>query len=114
MRWIGINSGYKTRCWPYIRSILLWIGRGTRPVELRNWVNTQSPKKDILYLIDYEFLGQQLNGLDVICALGIENESVLVTSLFEEPNVLNQAKSISVKIIPKSMAVFVPFCIRSH
>ena len=37
-----------------------------------------------LFLIDFEFLGQKMTGLDIIEELGIEKHSILVTSRYED------------------------------
>jgi signal transduction histidine kinase len=60
------------------------------------------------FLIDYEFLGQAGNGLDVIERTGIAKHATLVTSRYEEPHVRARAKSLGVKILPKGLAPFIP------
>lgn len=62
----------------------------------------------ILYLIDYELLGQKKSGLDVIEELKIADKSILVTSRYEEKHIREKCQSLGVKIIPKSLAGFVP------
>ena len=69
--------------------------------------NTEAVKSSI-FLVDYEFLNSQSNGLDLIEQLGIENRSFLVTSRYDEPNILSRCESLGVRQIPKTMAPFVP------
>jgi len=61
-----------------------------------------------LFLIDYELLNQDKNGLDLIEDLALGSRAILVTSRFEEPLIRQRANRLAVKIIPKSMAGFIP------
>jgi len=79
---------------------------------LEEWLGKNRDKK-ILFLVDYQFLQSDKNGLDVIEHLDIAKQSVLVTSRFDEPQVRERAKSLGVKILPKGLAPFVPFSIES-
>ncbi len=73
--------------------------------ELRE-CNVQN--EEALYLIDYELIGQAVTGLDLIEDLEIEKHSVLVTSHFEEEKIQTRCKELSVKLVPKGLAGFVP------
>ncbi len=68
--------------------------------------------KKIIYLIDYELIGSQKNGLELIQSLGIQRQSILVTSRFEERPIRQACESEEVRLIPKSLAGFVP--VRVH
>lgn len=100
----------------------IWAGRissATRPDmgirhlsfysidRIEEWIHLHQTTS-ALFLVDYEFLGQKGNGLDIIERAGIQKNSILVTSRYEEAHVRDRAKSIGVKIIPKSLAPFVP------
>jgi hypothetical protein len=61
-----------------------------------------------IFLVDYEFLGQSRTGLDAIDRVGVANKSVLVTSRYEEPQVRERANSLGLRILPKTLAPFVP------
>ncbi|MFZ4402869.1 MAG: sensor histidine kinase [Pseudobdellovibrionaceae bacterium] len=79
--------------------------------EFKSWVESEKPKADfnpILFLVDYEFLNQTQNGLNLIEDLGIASQAILVTSRFEEPSVRRRCEKLGVKLIPKNMASFVP------
>jgi signal transduction histidine kinase len=77
--------------------------------SLRESVKSASvPPCPRLYLVDYEFLGQPDNGLDLIESLDISDQSILVTSRFEEKHILERCARLGLKLIPKSMAPFVP------
>ena len=77
------------------------------PYELKQWHQHQE-RRQARYLCDYELLGQKETGLDVVRHLGIQDQSILVTSRYEEREVLEQCFKLGVKLIPKSMAGFIP------
>lgn len=83
------------------------------PNEVEQWVKDSELNQDeVLYLFDYELLGEKLNGLQLIEKLGIQSESVLVTSRYEESSIRKQCDRLGVKLIPKGMAGFIPIQIR--
>lgn len=59
-----------------------------------------------LYLIDYEFLGETMSGLEFIAASQIHEKSILVTNSFEDIAIRKQCEKLQIKMIPK---LFVPF-----
>jgi hypothetical protein len=83
------------------------------PAELRDICkdNTETvrPGKDATtYLVDYELLGFNETGLDLIEELGIAAQSSLVTSRYEEPAIRERCLRLKVRLIPKGIAGFVP------
>ncbi len=68
---------------------------------------------NFLVLIDYELINQNQNGIDVIEELGIKENSILVTSRFDDLNLREKCQNIHVKIIPKSLAPLVPIEIKT-
>ncbi|MGK5087250.1 HAMP domain-containing sensor histidine kinase [Bdellovibrionota bacterium FG-2] len=81
------------------------------PEEITRWVKDSKGTPSI-YLADFELLGHTKTGLDLIEELGIGDQSILVTSRFEEKHVADRAARLNVKLIPKSMAAFVPIVIQ--
>ncbi len=87
--------------------------------EMRTWISANqnssndSTNRDsfaaTLFFIDYEFLGQADNGLDLIESCGIARQAVLVTSRYDEPLIRSRCEKLGIKILPKSLAPFVPF-----
>ena len=67
--------------------------------------------KNILFLCDYEFIGANENGLDIIEQNNISDNSILVTSRYEEKGVKEKCKKLGVKLLPKGLAGFVPVSI---
>lgn len=78
------------------------------PENFSQWMKTISSFEQNLYLIDYEFINYPQNGLDLIERLHIEDNSILVTSHYEEIQVLQKALKLKVQMIPKLMAGIVP------
>ncbi len=64
--------------------------------------------EDCLFLVDYEISNQGDTGLDVIETLGIQNQSVLVTSYYDDDIIRDRCARIGVRFVPKMMAGFVP------
>ena len=81
----------------------------TDPSQLRQYYGENFTDLDqALFLVDYEIIGSDETGLDLIEQLGIQSQSVLVTSRYEEDAIRNRCARQGIKIIPKSMSGFVP------
>lgn len=79
------------------------------PEELIKWVNiNENYPHEVIYLVDYELIGFDKSGLDVIEELGIKSHSILVTSHYEEMNLRTRCEKLGIRIIPKGMAGFIP------
>lgn len=59
------------------------------------------------YLMDFELIDFNQSGIDVIDKLKVSTRSVLVTSRFDEPEVVKACQDRSLRILPKSMAGFI-------
>lgn len=88
----------------------------TTPIDLRkwhaNWVN-EGATTPVKYLCDYELLGFPESGLDLIEELGISKQSILVTSRFEETTIRERCNRLTIPLIPKGVAGFVPIRVLS-
>lgn len=62
----------------------------------------------IIFLIDYEFLSQNDDGLKIITDLSIQDKAILVTSRFDEPNIRRECEVQKIKILPKQLAGQIP------
>lgn len=78
--------------------------------DLEEWLQDEPHSRNRLFLVDYEFHGEEETGLDVIDRLGIAKESVLVTSRFEDIPIQEKCRSLGVKMIPKGLSSLVPIC----
>ncbi|MBI5139338.1 ATP-binding protein [Candidatus Nomurabacteria bacterium] len=79
------------------------------PNQLKEWTNSNKEKViNTIFLIDYELLGFKETGLNLIQELGIGPQSILVTSRFEEKQIMENCQKLKVRLIPKGFAGFVP------
>jgi signal transduction histidine kinase len=77
--------------------------------QLRGWVKENADKaKSVVYLLDYELLGSRDTGISVATELGIERQSILVTSRYEEQHVLEECRKAGMKLLPKTLSGIVP------
>lgn len=82
------------------------------PSEISSWYRDQNENsKNITFLCDYEFLGNDKTGLDIVRELNIHQNTILVTSRFEEEVVRKGCDNLGVRLIPKNLAGFVPITI---
>jgi FixJ family two-component response regulator len=82
-----------------------WLKHFMNPEAFLNWQQNHDDG-EFLLLSDYEFIGQRLNGLDVIEKSKV-NKAILVTSHFEDINLLKRCKQLNVKILPKSLSGYI-------
>lgn len=81
----------------------------TSGVDFKAWYSENHSKYDnLVFLLDYELLNQIQTGLDLIDEMGISENAVLVTSRYEEGKIRERCAKLGVKLIPKTMAGFVP------
>lgn len=81
----------------------------SRTDELRRWVGAHPSKAaTAVYLLDYELSGEDQTGLTLARELNLGDRAVLVTSRFEEKAILDECVRLSIRLIPKGLAGFVP------
>ncbi|MFH1356091.1 MAG: ATP-binding protein, partial [bacterium] len=68
-------------------------------------------KAEKLFLFDYELLGSDKTGLQVIKELNIKENAILVTSHYEEEHIRSECARLGVKLLPKNLAGFVPISV---
>jgi hypothetical protein len=78
--------------------------------ELRDYFHRELKAKldKCLFLMDYELLNQDRSGLDVVEELKIANHAILVSSYYEDPAINKRITKLGMRMIPKSLATFVP------
>lgn len=81
--------------------------RRTDPV-LNLAFESREERNKALFLVDFEFAGHPTNGLVFIEDEGLQQQSVLVTSRYDDPKVQRKAQELNVKIIPKNLAHLIP------
>ena len=80
----------------------------SNPAVAKEWYEENKGKKETQFLVDYEFLGSDSNGLKLIKELGIEKEAKLVTSRYEEEHILKKCLEDNISLIPKNLSAFIP------
>ena len=79
------------------------------PTEMRKYYRENfCDLENALFLVDQELLGHTDTGLDLVIELAIQGQSYLVTSHFDEVEVRIRCTEFGIKLIPKSMAPFIP------
>jgi signal transduction histidine kinase len=75
--------------------------------DLVSWIENNN-SKSVLYLLDFELVGSEMTGLDLIERFGLQPNAVLVTSHDDDERVQARCVRLGVKLIPKNMAALVP------
>lgn len=84
------------------------------PQEIRSWIGENPAKaRKALYLLDYELLGYQETGLSLAAELGIGRQTILVTSRYDAPEILEECRRLEARMIPKLLAGLVPIEVAS-
>ncbi len=88
----------------------------TSPADFINFVQRLSADElgRKIFLIDFEFLGHSVDGLELIEKLNLQEKAILVTSHYDETEVRRRCERLNVKILPKALAGFVPLEIEAE
>lgn len=80
---------------------------------LRDWISSNKQEaSDAIFLMDFELIGQKETGLDLIEALKISKQAILVSSRYEEKSLRARCEKMGVRLIPKAMAALVPIVLQ--
>tara|TARA_R110000868_G_scaffold362686_2_gene624913 strand:- start:35346 stop:36782 length:1437 start_codon:yes stop_codon:yes gene_type:complete len=71
------------------------------------YVKSKNDKHSI-YLVDYELIGSEENGIELIEQHGLIQQSYLVTSRYEDEMIRTQCEKLGLKIVPKPYSVHIP------
>lgn len=104
---LSIHGIWKDRFSEYQKQKIVTLNSFTSGNEFKKHARS-AELKNCYFLIDYELLGQHQTGLDIIEELNIGNQSVLVTSRYDESEIKSRCIKLGVKMIPKGMAPLVP------
>ena len=66
------------------------------------------PSANFMALVDHEFIGSRERGLDAIVRLKLAGRAVLVTSHYDEVDIVDLASKHGIKILPKGQSNLVP------
>ncbi len=114
---ISIHEVWKERIKQYRKreNIKITLHQFLSPEEIKVWFhNIKDEKNNITYLFDYEFVGCKETGLDMIQSLSLNNKSILVTSHFDEHNIMLQCETLGIGMIPKDLVSLIPIKNKSN
>lgn len=100
----SIHSIWASRCQPFCKDIQLKHIHHSK--SFREYCAVAEVANS-LFLVDYELLGSDETGLDLIEALNLSERAILVTSRYEESKVRERVKKLGVKIIPKNFSPYI-------
>ena len=69
--------------------------------KVKAFIEASLTEKDVL-LFDHELFGENETGLDLLSSVSIPSRCYLVTSYFNDPEVIRRCQQLGVKLIPKS------------
>ncbi len=85
----------------------------TTPEDFRLYFSNNDSLGFFLLLSDYELLGHNTTGLDLICEFNLQKKSILVTSYYEDPTILGICVKNNIRMIPKNFAIKIPILTQS-
>lgn len=81
--------------------------------SLKRWcTENQRLLKRILFLCDYEIIGANENGIDLIRSLSLTEQSILVTGRFDEEAIRVRCDANGIRLLPKGLGGWVPVRVR--
>ena len=87
---------------------------GITPKSFKNyldfscWFEGQGNNRDRLFLIDFELIGQDLNGIEIIDKFQLQEKSILVSSRADDEEVIEKCENLKIKLLPKELASTTP------
>jgi signal transduction histidine kinase len=83
--------------------------------EIENWLSiSENLNSSFKLLIDFEFSNESGDGLSLISKYNLNEKSILITSHFEESNIISKCTDDNIKQIPKNLAGIVPIKIQTE
>ena len=77
-----------------------------------DFINNFPEKSKIFFLVDFELIGQKLNGLEIIEQVAIPQRPILVTSHYNRQDVRDLAFNAGIQVLPKQLAIDIPIDIK--
>jgi hypothetical protein len=74
------------------------------PKEVRDWVISRRDTDNCVFLVDYEFNGSAIDGLDLISEHALQPRAICVSSHFDDPRFQVKARQLGIRALPKSLA----------
>lgn len=79
----------------------------TNPHHFGEWFKRSGGTPIARFVVDYEFSEEKETGLDLIKTFGIQERSFLVTSRYQESDVVKGAEELGIQILPKPLVNYV-------
>nr|BFD30839.1 hypothetical protein GTC16762_04570 [Pigmentibacter ruber] len=79
-----------------------------------DWLKEKNEIANFLFLIDFEFINSSINGIKLINNLNLYKNSILVTSRFEDKDVIENCLNLNIKILPKNLTYLIPIVSREY
>jgi anti-sigma regulatory factor (Ser/Thr protein kinase) len=77
-------------------------------VKMEHFNSTLNVKSNAdLFLVDYEFLGEEKSGLDFIEENNLASKAILVTSRYEDPEIQERCERQNIKLLSKGLVPYV-------
>ena len=76
--------------------------------SVRRWFAQNPVPDNLLFLCDYEILGESESGVDLLQNLGLVSRAILVTGRFDEPALRAQCESLGLRLLPKGLGGCLP------
>lgn len=83
------------------------------PEQVDEWISNNTTINST-FLFDFEFINYEINGIDIIEKHSLFNNSILVTSRYEDKIVKDRCLKNKIKMIPKMMSEIAPIKIYNH
>ncbi|MBU0744300.1 MAG: PAS domain-containing protein [Gammaproteobacteria bacterium] len=111
---LSIHGAWKARFEGYKSDIeLIHYKSGKEVIEFVSKL-TMEEKNKVFLLSDFELIGQEYNGLQVIGKTSMEGNSILVTSHYGNADLLKLVFKSGVKVLPKQLAPYVSIVIKNR
>jgi len=78
------------------------------PASFLKWYRSNGEVGDYIYLIDYEFTNDSINGIDIIQQMKYKDQKNLVTSYAQDFNLQKKCLSLNIKLLPKYFIAHIP------
>lgn len=78
------------------------------PIEFSAWIGRNPSVSDALFLLDYELIGHEKTGLSLAEEFALGSSAVLVTSWYEDAEIVERCSKAGLRMIPKGLARLVP------
>jgi hypothetical protein len=105
----SIHQIWNERLSELVESKSIDIIHFTSGADFRAWFKeNEALARRAKYLVDFELIGEKDTGFSLIEELGIQENSILITSHYDEIAVRAACQKSRVRLIPKGLAAFVP------